>query len=358
MSRSDKADVIVVLGLAVCAAFALASGDRDNGEITPRPTVFDQTVIDNGEQAEQILSILPGPADPPSFPFPFSTEAVAHEEEQMNVSSEQEGPGTLSVSWSRETTVQADESAVLERLPRIIMLSASWCGPCRRTKRDAADLIGDGPDAVVQVIDVEERRNYPDEFNVVRTRLLPSFFVYRGDGTRIGRVQSGSMTRQQLVDMAAGSGVSLDPLPEPQKTQHRVTASVPASLSFGRAVQVLAEHLAVTASAEEHLVSGLFDISVDVPDLLPEILGGLTQQGVWSSEELGLAVTLPSSTTITMQRGEIQFSDPIDVQWRRGPVSASADLHAVSVSDNGKSVTLDLRGRGILPVPDLTVVFE
>lgn len=258
------------------------------------------------------------------------------------------------VRWSVDQPVAAAE--VAERLPRIVMLSAEWCGPCRTTKEAAGDLIGVDESAVVQVVDVDKRPGYGAEFNVMQAGTIPAYFVYRGDGKRITALRQGASTRAGLEGMATQAGVSLQPMPEVSEGG-LVTAAVEAAPRAGSVLQLLADHVERSQEAEP-LVGGLLDIDVDVPDALPEVLAALVLDGTWRSESMGLELTLPESAALSKSGRRLAFSEPLLVSVERGPVSVSAELHGITLAVDGREVCLDLRGRGLLPVPDLTVVFR
>jgi len=259
----------------------------------------------------------------------------------------------LVVRWSVDRPVAASAA---ERLPRIVMLSAEWCGPCRTTKQAAGDLIGPDAAAVVQVVDVEKNPDYAAEYNVMQAASLPSFFVYAGGGARVTQLRVGGSTRAGLEQMARESGVSLQPLPA-KVAAGVTTAAVVADPSLAGVLQLLADHVARSQQVEP-AVAGLFEITLDVPDTLPSLLSALLLDRVWNSESLGLRLSLPESSGLTMNGRELSLSEPLMVSVDRGPVRITAELHGVTVSADGREVRLDLRGRGLLPVPDLTVVFE
>ena len=254
------------------------------------------------------------------------------------------------VRWSMDQPVAASA----ERLPRIVMLSAEWCGPCRTTKEAGGDLIGTDASAVVQVVDVEQRPGYAAEFNVMQAGNIPAFFVYRGDGVRVTALRSGKQTRAALESMARGGGVDLQPV---ESSQAMATAEVEAEPMAGGVLAVLAAHVARSQDPQP-LVGGLLDVDVDAPEGLPEVLAGLVLDGTWRSDELGLRLTLPESSTLSKSGRRLEFSEPLLVSVQRGPVNVSAELHGMTLAVDGREVRLDLRGGGLLPVPDLTVVFQ
>jgi len=209
---------------------------------------------------------------------------------------------------------------------------------------------------VVQVVDVEKNPDYAAEYNVMQAASLPSFFVYAGGGARVTQLRVGGSTRAGLEQMARESGVSLQPLPA-KVAAGVTTAAVVADPSLAGVLQLLADHVARSQQVEP-AVAGLFEITLDVPDTLPSLLSALLLDRVWNSESLGLRLSLPESSGLTMNGRELSLSEPLMVSVDRGPVRITAELHGVTVSADGREVRLDLRGRGLLPVPDLTVVFE
>jgi hypothetical protein len=109
------------------------------------------------------------------------------------------------------------------------------------------------------------------------------------------------------------------------------------------------------ASDTEALVGSLFDIDIDAPDWLPSTVADFLASRSWSSDDLQLTVTLPPSTSVTLAGSSVKFSKPVLVQKRMRRIDIDAELHGVTVSQDGRQYQLDLRGTGRIGVPDLTI---
>jgi len=306
------------------------------------------------DRAEEILKSL---EDTPVFQPPEGAVPDVEEEPQGV-----DGEYIYSVKTS------AAPSSPAERFPRCIMITlpGKQCPPCVRMKADFPDLISNKPTSQVQWVDADsDVTPYGLKRSDIEGYGCPQFYILEAPGT-IHRLPSGSICRQtggksrsQLIAYLTHSthNVDLAPLPEQPPDEPAVTCTVNSS-KWSCVPTALAGHLARIAEDPAQHVSSLFDITVDVDDALPELLSRLMQKRRWSDNQLGISVTIPETTSIRLSTTGISFSTPLLVSYSGSLVTVNANLAGIAVSPDGKTLTLDLQGRGRLPVPDLTVVLK
>ncbi|MCP4506571.1 MAG: thioredoxin family protein, partial [Fuerstiella sp.] len=215
--------------------------------------------------------------------------------------------------WSY-TSAPAVAAAPAQRLPRGVMVSASWCGPCKQTKRNSPDLVGDDPSYPVQVVDGEAGEHLA--LGIPRVTSYPTFFILDANGNvhmsgrsacRTSGYKSTAQLRQWLTQQ--DHGVSIAP-------QTAVTTQGTATLELTGGLSDLPSALAAhlmhcagpQASDTEALVGSLFDIDIDAPDWLPSTVADFLASRSWSSDDLQLTVTLPPSTSVTLAGSSVKFS--------------------------------------------------
>lgn len=73
-------------------------------------------------------------------------------------------------------------------MKKVIMFSASWCGPCQRTKPAFNSLKESVSDVECQLIDVDEQAHLAEQFNV---RAVPTFVLLK-DEAEVARMSGGA----------------------------------------------------------------------------------------------------------------------------------------------------------------------
>lgn len=238
--------------------------------------------------------------------------------------------------------------AAVARLPRVLMLTDTACGPCRRVKAESGDMIGDGPDAAIESVDVTIRPQYPTEYGIRRAGSIPTFVVLGADGRERARM-TGYMARASLASMLTRYQI-------PQTVtvaEDSVTATISGPPSVAAATQALALHLGRTKDMAAVPVGGLFDRDVKAPVIVPELLRQLMAGDVVKIEDAGLVVSWIGATrSIVLESSEhVVFQPPATVKLTKWGLTVGTTLSGVDVTDSGRTIRFNLKG------PDFTVHF-
>lgn len=78
-------------------------------------------------------------------------------------------------------------------MKKVIMFSASWCGPCQRTKPTFLNVKQQTTNVEMEVLDVDESAHMAERYNI---RAVPTFVLLNGE-TEVART-SGGMTEEKL----------------------------------------------------------------------------------------------------------------------------------------------------------------
>lgn len=78
-------------------------------------------------------------------------------------------------------------------MKKVIMFSASWCGPCQRVKPTFLTLKEQTSDVQMEVVDVDQASDLAQQYNI---RAVPTFVLLNND-TEVART-SGGMTAEKL----------------------------------------------------------------------------------------------------------------------------------------------------------------
>lgn len=73
-------------------------------------------------------------------------------------------------------------------MKKVIMFSASWCGPCQKTKPTFNTLKESASDVEYQLVDVDENSDLAQRFNI---RAVPTFVLLK-DEAEVARMSGGA----------------------------------------------------------------------------------------------------------------------------------------------------------------------
>jgi len=80
-------------------------------------------------------------------------------------------------------------------MKKVIMFSATWCGPCQRTKPNFNALKESTTDVECQLVDVDDEAHLAEQFNI---HSVPTFVLLK-DNTEVARM-SGGTTVEKLKE--------------------------------------------------------------------------------------------------------------------------------------------------------------
>ena len=72
------------------------------------------------------------------------------------------------------------------------MFSATWCGPCQRTKPNFLALKESVTDVECQLVDVDDEGHLAEKYNIMS---VPTF-VLLNDGAEVARMSGGTTTEK------------------------------------------------------------------------------------------------------------------------------------------------------------------
>ncbi len=222
--------------------------------------------------------------------------------------------------------------------PKLILVTASWCGPCQSLKRN---LKKEGIE--YRTISISQARS---EYN--RTvKSIPYMFYVRKDGTRVGNygVLSGSKLREFAAPTRSLSAASA----APGRKERRI-CRIRANRTGKAILEALATHLAVAKGADEP-VGGLADINVPVSTKITDILVIVSHK-----QELSIGRFLTATwkdLSITSSNGRTTFVSPVTITGRALGISLTATLKSVYLHEDGRTVDVEVDG-----FPDLRIVFN
>lgn len=95
---------------------------------------------------------------------------------------------------SAETDKVKEIDALSEIQRTIVMVGASWCGPCKLKKPTFMKLAESMPQFTTQFIDVDDHPDFKEYHNVQK---LPTFIVFER-GSEVARMEGAKQTMDQL----------------------------------------------------------------------------------------------------------------------------------------------------------------
>jgi len=253
---------------------------------------------------------------------------------------------SLSVEWSEEVPVASSEP----QGNRCYMITSDSCPPCRRSKRDSPDLIGEsGGGKPVEMINISNRPNYHREMGIAYARVVPTWIVVRPDGqerVRTTGYQSNFMLKSFLSRHNVSADIAVDSTPE-------VVATINSEPSVNSIVAAFTEHLSRSEPESEFPVGGLFDRDLSVPEQVPVILSMIMAGEPVVIDEAGLAVSWSGAGRQIefVSDGELKLNPPVSVRLEKWRMAVTTTLSGLEISDEGRTVRFVLKG------PDFTVRF-
>ena len=250
------------------------------------------------------------------------------------------------VEWSHEdqvvaATVQANQC---------YMITAQWCGPCRQSKKNCGELIGDsGSGAPVTIVDIASRPNYAKELGIVYAKSIPAWVVVSPDGKEMTRLK-GRQTYKSLSAFLERNDVNPPTLVV--KDSESVVATVSSQPTSDAVVAAFSEHLSRTTDDHEFPVAGLFNKNLSVPEQIPQILATLMAGDPIEIETAGLTVLWTGEDRqVKFQGDELTLSPPVSVRLQKWKIKVTTTLSGIRVADEGRTIRFLLNG------PDFTVRF-
>jgi thioredoxin 1 len=81
-------------------------------------------------------------------------------------------------------------------MKKVIMFSASWCGPFQKTKPTFLALKEELKDVELEFVDVNQNEDLAHEHDI---RAVPTFVLFNSEGDELARMSGGS-TADKLKD--------------------------------------------------------------------------------------------------------------------------------------------------------------
>tara|TARA_R110002110_G_scaffold24758_3_gene92398 strand:+ start:4077 stop:4964 length:888 start_codon:yes stop_codon:yes gene_type:complete len=251
-----------------------------------------------------------------------------------------------SIEWSHEdqvvaATVQANQC---------YMITATWCGPCRQSKKNCGELIGEtGSGAPVTIVDIGSRPSYAKELGIVHAKSIPAWVVVSPDGKELTRLK-GSQTYESLSAFLERNDVNP---PTPVVTDSEsVVATINSQPSSHAVVAAFSEHLSRTTDDHEFPATGLFDRDLSVPEQVPQILATLMAGDPIEIETAGLTVLwVGEDRQVKFEGDELTLSPPVSVRLQKWKIKVTTTLSGIRVADEGRTIRFLMNG------PDFTVRF-
>jgi hypothetical protein len=301
-------------------------------------------------------------------PEPISDEIVQDEPQELEPLAPAPDPAFLQAA--PEPTIEylaSAPQASAERLPRGLLLTAPYCGPCERIKTENPDLIG-GPDAALEVIDTT-RANQLDELGVSPGMLQgnPTILILDENGKIHGLSANGFgcklygyQSPQKIRDYLTSNDhrVKLGPLEASETPAAAVLENAPKSIDTLAAA--VAWHVLQSESEISNLKSqmpeagtfgSLLEVNVDAPDAALEIGRKILTVQRWSFPAAGVTLDWTGpARTISLERGRITVKPGVAMTVSKWRITKSCRLDAITYTDDLSSVTFELSG-----MLDLTV---
>jgi|GEM_PF-3503385 len=253
---------------------------------------------------------------------------------------------SVSVEWTEEVPVTSSEP----QGNRCYMITSDSCPPCRRSKNDSPDLIGDAGDGKpVEMINISNRPNYHREMGIAYARVVPTWIVVQPDGrerVRTTGYQSNFMLKSFLTRHNVSENIAVDSTPE-------VVATINSEPSVNSIVAAFTEHLARSEPESEFPVGGLFDRDLSVPEQVPQILSMIMAGDPVVLDAAGLTVSWSGAGRQIefVSENELKLNPPVSVRLEKWRMAVTTTLSGLEISDEGRTVRFVLKG------PDFTVRF-
>jgi thioredoxin 1 len=74
-------------------------------------------------------------------------------------------------------------------MKKVIMFSASWCGPCQRAKPTFLALKEELKDVQMEIVDVNQQEDLAHEHDI---RAVPTFVLFNEEDDELARMSGGS----------------------------------------------------------------------------------------------------------------------------------------------------------------------
>lgn len=252
-------------------------------------------------------------------------------------------PVQLVVSWTEDKPpVAADPMG-----NRCYMITSESCGPCRQSKGQSPNLIGDGK--VVQTIDIEARPNYARELGIRHAPSIPTWVVINSDGREILRT-TGFQSNSKLTSFLSRNNIGVNMV---TASDPMAVATIHAEPTSSAIVAAFVEHLSRSQNGGDFPVGGLFDRDLSVPEQVPQILAILMSGEPLFIEEAGLKVSWPGSGRQIefVSHEELRLNPPVSVRLQKWRMAVTTTLSGFQVTEEGRTIRFILKG------PDFTVRF-
>ncbi len=230
----------------------------------------------------------------------FATEVVEPEPEVIDPPEE---PAVRSVNIEWEAPVKAEE--VVEET--LYLVSENYCGACQVKAREWARQ-----GIKFTKIDVATARAMGQRFS-----RIPHDFTVR--------------TRKTIGE-------------------ERPATAVVDSDTIPLALSLLADHLESQVESPDKAMKGLLDVDVDAPSYLPGLINDLLIGQRYSNPDLGLTAEWNGKRSMTVEKGRLALSPPVNITKTVGIITVKCTLDAVRISEQGQQIDLELGGS-----PDLTI---
>lgn len=228
----------------------------------------------------------------------FATEVI-----QPEVVDPPEEPAVRSVSIEWEAPMKAEE--VVE--DTLYLVSENYCGACKTKAR--------------------QWRQQGIKFTTIDVATA------RAMGQRFSTIPHDFTVRTKKI---VGEG--------------RPATAVVDSDTIPLALHLLADHLESQVESPDKAMKGLLDVDVDAPSYLPGLLNDLLIGQRYSNPDLGLTAEWSGKRSMTVEKGRLTLSPPVNITKTVGIITVKCTLDAVRIAEQGQEIALELGGS-----PDLTI---